>query len=193
MLFKVVSIITAILKLYSCPCNIKTLTFNEVHVLIKTATFTAVFMQQYCCIIHPILIVNLVAGYINLKFILQALAIGSQCSWGNKLCFFKPKLNMFVQECVLWNAVSVPLPHVTRHELVRNQHCHADGPTFIRAHSYAIATTSLCYVTLQCSDVMHVVTVAKDALQILGITGVTQNQTLKLLACIQHPRCIHDR
>ena len=53
------------------------------------------------------------------------------------------------QEYVLWNAVSVPLPHVTHHELLRKQDCHATGPTFISARTYATATTSLRYVTLR--------------------------------------------
>ena len=81
---------------------------------------------------------------------------------------------MKLQEYVLWNAVSVgsvPLPHVTHHELLRNQDCHATGPTFISARTYTTATTSLRYVIKRC-DVMRIVTVAKDALQILGITSV---------------------
>jgi len=40
----------------------------------------------------------------------------------------------------------------------------------------------LRYVIKRC-DVMHIVTVAKDAFQILGVTSVAQTQKLKPLAC----------
>jgi len=37
-------------------------------------------------------------------------------------------LLLLLQEYVLWNAVSVLLPHVTHHELLRKENCHATGP-----------------------------------------------------------------
>jgi len=47
----------------------------------------------------------------------------------------------------------------------------ATEPTLISARTYATATMSLRYVIKRC-DVMRIVTVAKDALQIFGVTSV---------------------
>jgi len=51
----------------------------------------------------------------------------------------------------------------------------------------------MLHYVIKRSDVVRIVTVAKDALQIPGVTSIAQSQKLKPLACIQHPRCIQDR
>ena len=58
----------------------------------------------------------------------------------------------YQRDYVLWNAVSVPLPHVTHHELLRKQDCYAiryQTEFYKRMHlRNRDDVITLCYITL---------------------------------------------